>query len=163
MKLASFMERHAAALVIGSLGLGFSLLVVGLIGVAIIKEVLLQGLLFVVIGLGMVFTFVMPFIFAFGGSLMYSINNASLRRNGKRAPAVVLDSRWTGVTDSSGKDVTRFKLEVHPPDEAPFVAIAEDSYYMWDLIDGQEINVWYDPTTKDVALEKPKKIKQNNF
>ncbi len=155
MKLASYMERHTAVLVIGSLVLGILMVVGG----ALIGQGLLQDLL---VALGLVFIFVMPLVFAFGGSLLYSIGNAALRRNGKRATAIVLDARWTGETDN-GRDVSRFKLEVHPADEAPFVAVAEDKYYVWDFTDGEKVNVWYDPRTKEVALEKPTKLKEKNF
>jgi hypothetical protein len=156
MKLATFMEKHTLVLVIGSVVIGF--LLGGL--AALLREGLFY---YILVGLGLIFLFVMPFVCAFGGSLLYSINNASLRRKGKRATAIILDSRWTGGTDGSGRDISRFKLEVHPIDEPSFVAVAEDSYYIWDFIDGQEVNVWYDPITKDVALEKPRKIKEKNF
>jgi hypothetical protein len=54
-------------------------------------------------------------------------------------------------------------LEVRPPDEVPFIAIAEDSYFIWDFVAGQQINVGYDLQTKDIALEKPRKLKNKTF
>jgi len=156
MKLASFLERHTLVLVIGFLVLGFLLWgTASFVGENLFKYALTV--------LGLICVFVMPFVSAFGGHLLYSIRNASLRRNGIQAKAIVLDSRWIGETDSRGRDVSRFKLKVHPNDGPPFEAIAEDSYYIWDFVDGQEVNVWYDPATKDVALEKPQKTKAKNF
>lgn len=150
------MERHSLVLIIGFLVLGFLLWGAAAIpGENILKYVLIV--------LGMICVFVMPFVSAFGGHLLYSIRNASLRRNGIQAKAIILDARWIGETDSRGRDVSRFKLEVHPLDGPPFETIAEDSYYIWDFIDGQEINVWYDPATKDVALEKLQRTKEKNF
>jgi hypothetical protein len=108
-------------------------------------------------------SFILMFVFAFGGYVLYSIRNAALRRNGKPATATVLATKGTGITNSSGRSITRFKLEVHPPHEASFVAITEDAYFLWDFVEGEQVAIRYDPRTKEVALEKIKEPKQDDF
>jgi len=155
MKLASFLSRHNALLSIGSLVLSLLLL----IGAAFTSS---EAFKQVMTALAFIFL-VLIFVFAFGGYFLYSIRNADLRRNGKPATATVLASKWTGGADSRGRNISRFKLEVHPPDEAAFVAVVEDSYFQWEFHTGQQVAVRYDPRTKEVALEKIKRPKQDNF
>lgn len=149
MKLARFMSKYST---LGSVGF-LVLSVLLFVGASMKTNSLL--LLSALISFGLVF------VFAFGGFYLYSFRNAALRRRGKAAIATVLAEKMTGITAGSGLQVRRIKLEVHPPDEAPFVAVAEDAYEL--VFEGDQLAVRYDPVTKEVAIEKGKKPKEEDF
>ncbi len=100
-----------------------------------------------------------------GSILARSLENAGLRRLGQYATAQVLDYRYTGERDNRDP-VVRIKLQVLPPGGEPFEAVAEDVLSMLDmssLVSGSMVPVRYDPATKEVALVKPKRAKQEDF
>ncbi len=100
-----------------------------------------------------------------GSVLIRSAENAGLRNFGQSATAKVLAVHETGERDNY-RPVVRIKLEVHPPNSAPFEAVAEDalaSPQLWNISPGATVAVRYDPRTKEVALEKSKKSKEDDF
>ena len=105
-------------------------------------------LIFLFLGIG---SFIVSFI-------VRPIENARLRRSGQPATAEVLAIRQTGEFDNNNP-VLRFKLEVHPPNGAPFEAVAEDVIpysQLGSITPGATIAVRYNPSTKNVAIEKSK-------
>ncbi len=114
--------------------------------------------------LTMISFFLIPGAFI-GSIIVRTAENAGLRHFGESATAKVLAIHTTGERDN-GSPVMRIKLEVHPPNGAPFEAVAEDvipfSQFM-NISEGATVSVRYDPNTKEVALEKIKRTKAEDF
>ena len=87
---------------------------------------------------------------------------ANLRRNGQAATATVLDFKGVNEENYSGwKNIlgVRARLKVHLPGGGSFEAVTEDSFDVGlQLRQGQAFPVKYDPRTKEVVLDLPKKV-----
>ena len=87
---------------------------------------------------------------------------ANLRRNGQAATATVLDFKGVSEENYSGwKNIlgVRAKLKVYLPDGGSFEAVTEDSFDVGlQLRQGEKFPVKYDPRTKEVVLDMPKKV-----
>jgi len=99
-----------------------------------------------------------------GVFIVRPIENAHLRSTGQPATARVLAIRQTGEFDNNNP-VCRFKLQVNPPNGAPFEAVAENviPYTQLGDIVGATVSVRYDPRTKEVAFEETQKTKEDDF
>jgi hypothetical protein len=93
-----------------------------------------------------------------GSVILGKAENESLRRSGLAATAKILAVDDTGITINKNP-VARIKLEVFPPSGTPFEAVAEElisRLEVGSISPGVEVTVRYNPTTKEVALERVK-------
>jgi hypothetical protein len=93
-----------------------------------------------------------------GSVLLSKSANESLRRTGLAAQAKVLAVDDTGITINKNP-VARIKLEVYPLSGTPFEAVAEELISRLEvgrISPGVQVTVRYNPTTRDVALERVK-------
>ncbi len=100
-----------------------------------------------------------------GSVVVRSRENAEVRKFGRSAMAKVLAVHETGEWDNN-RPVLRIKLEVYPPGSASFETVAEDvvpQFQLGMLEPGAKVPVRYDPRTKQVALEKAKRTKEDDF
>lgn len=89
-----------------------------------------------------------------GTSLLGGIENAQVLKNGQPAYAKVLELRDTGTTINYNP-LVHFKLEVHPPAGPAFVAETErviPRLQIPQIQPGTEVDVKFDPNTKEVAI-----------
>lgn len=93
-----------------------------------------------------------------GSVILSRAENESLRRSGLAATAKVLAVDDTGITINKNP-IARIKLEVYPPGSPPFEAVAEELISRLEggsISPGVEVTVRYNPTTREVALERVK-------
>lgn len=91
----------------------------------------------------------------FGSPLLSWYSNSSLRRNGRRGEAVILDLKETGTTVNNSY-LVHFDLEVHPMGGPPYVASTEQLVNRLDIPQfqpGTTVPVRYDSKRKTVALD----------
>jgi len=110
-------------------------------------------------GILMAVSFVLAFVFLIGSIVVRNLENALIRRFGEPATAMV--RAVEGINERDNRvSVYRVKLEVHPSSGESFVSVAEDAIRMSNYLSpGDSVSVKYDPSTKEVALVMPKKIK----
>lgn len=95
--------------------------------------------------------------------LVRFIENTILRFIGIPSTAKVIDLYYVESGTQRGRkliEAIRIKLEVRNPDGGSFIAVAEDNTSMaYQLSQGQTVPVKFEPRTKEVALDLPKKPK----
>lgn len=110
---------------------------------------------------------VLSFLTMVGGIILDPLvrftENALLRGFGRPATATVMDFYYVESGTNKGRklvEAVRIKLEVHDPDGGTFTGVAEDNPEMGLRIsNGQTVPVKFDPRTREVALNLPRKVK----
>jgi hypothetical protein len=103
-------------------------------------------------------TFGFAMLVLFGSPLLSWWTNRRVRREGQRATANVLEMWDTGTTINENP-VVGLRLEVHPIAGAPFVAETQQlisRLRVQEYKPGTQVDVRYDPDTKEVALLEEK-------
>lgn len=90
-----------------------------------------------------------------GSPLLSFFSNNSLRKNGRKGEATILDLQETGTTVNNSY-LVHFELEVHPMGGPPFTASTEQLVNRLEIPQfqpGTRVPVRYDSKTKEVALD----------
>lgn len=90
--------------------------------------------------------------------ILSQAENESLRRSGLVATAKILAVDDAGITFNNNP-VARIKLEVYPSSGTPFEAVTEELISRLEvgrISPGMEVRVRYNPTTREVVLERVK-------
>jgi uncharacterized protein (TIGR02588 family) len=110
---------------------------------------------------------VLSFLTMVGGIILDPLvrftENALLRSLGRSTTATVMDFYYIESGTNKGRklvEAVRIKLEVRDPDGGKFTGVAEDRPEIGlHIRNGQTVPVKFDPRTREVALDLPKKPK----
>lgn len=108
---------------------------------------------------------VLSFLTMVGGIILDPLvrftENMLLRSFGRPATATVMDFYYIESGTNKGRklvEAVRIKLEVRDPDGGKFTGVAEDGPEVGlHISNGQTVPVKFDPRTREVALDLPKK------